>query len=49
MGSEMCIRDRWGGTCIDHPAFLQECREWLGDNNVVIKLKEQTKLKEQKK
>ena len=39
----------WGGTCIDHPAFLQECREWLGDNNVVIKLKEQTKLKEQKK
>ena len=20
----------WGGFCLDHPAFLQECREWLG-------------------
>ena len=29
----------WGGTCIDHPAFLQECREWLGQENVVVRKK----------
>ena len=25
-----------GTTCLNHPAFLQECREWLGDENVVV-------------
>ena len=29
----------WGGFCMDHPAFLQECREWLGEENVVVKKK----------
>ena len=29
----------WGGFCLDHPAFLQECREWLGPENVVVKKK----------
>ena len=29
----------WGGFCLDHPAFLQECREWLGEENVVVKKK----------
>ena len=29
----------WGGFCLDHPAFLQECREWLGSENVVVKKK----------
>ena len=28
-----------GTTCLNHPAFLQECREWLGDDNVVIRKK----------
>ena len=28
-----------GTTCLDHPAFLQECREWLGDENVVVRKK----------
>ncbi len=27
----------WGGHCLAHPAFLQECREWLGEENVVLK------------
>lgn len=26
----------WGGFCLDHPAFLKECREWLGPENVVV-------------
>jgi len=26
-----------GGTCLNHPALLQECREWLGQENVVVK------------
>ena len=29
----------WGGKCLPHPAFLQECREWLGQENVVLKKK----------
>ena len=29
----------WGGKCLPHPAFLQECREWLGEENVVLKKK----------
>ena len=28
-----------GGQCLNHPAFLQECREWLGVENVVVKEK----------
>ena len=28
-----------GTTCLNHPAFLQECREWLGDDNVVVRIK----------
>ena len=28
-----------GTTCLNHPAFLQECREWLGDDNVVVRKK----------
>ena len=28
-----------GGTCLHHPALLQECREWLGAENVVVKEK----------
>ena len=28
-----------GTTCLHHPAFLQECREWLGDENVVVRQK----------
>lgn len=28
-----------GTTCLDHPAFLQECREWLGQENVVVRKK----------
>ena len=28
-----------GTTCLNHPAFLQECREWLGSENVVVKEK----------
>ena len=28
-----------GTTCLNHPAFLQECREWLGDENVVVRQK----------
>ena len=30
----------WGGFCLDHPAFLKECREWLGPENVVVRRKE---------
>jgi len=29
----------WGGFCLDHPAFLKECREWLGEENVVVRKK----------
>ena len=28
-----------GGQCLNHPALLQECREWLGAENVVVKEK----------
>ncbi|MBE6989368.1 MAG: DNA polymerase III subunit alpha [Ruminococcaceae bacterium] len=28
-----------GGKCLHHPALLQECREWLGEENVVVKEK----------
>ena len=28
-----------GTHCLHHPALLQECREWLGDENVVVKTK----------
>ena len=28
-----------GTTCLNHPAFLQECREWLGDDNVGVRKK----------
>lgn len=28
-----------GTTCLNHPAFLKECREWLGDENVVVRQK----------
>ena len=26
-----------GTKCLNHPAFLQECREWLGEENVVVR------------
>ncbi|MBQ2062335.1 MAG: DNA polymerase III subunit alpha [Oscillospiraceae bacterium] len=26
-----------GGKCLNHPALLEECREWLGEENVVVK------------
>ena len=26
-----------GAQCLNHPAFLQECREWLGEENVVVR------------
>ena len=32
----------WGGFCLDHPAFLKECREWLGPENVVVRRKEKS-------
>ena len=32
----------WGGFCMDHPAFLKECREWLGPENVVVRRKEKS-------
>ncbi len=28
-----------GGQCLNHPALLQECREWLGEENVVVREK----------
>ena len=28
-----------GAKCLNHPAFVQECREWLGSENVVVKEK----------
>ncbi len=28
-----------GAYCLNHPAFLQECREWLGNENVVVREK----------
>ena len=33
---------RGGGVCRDHPAFLKECREWLGPENVVVRRKEKS-------
>ena len=29
-----------GTHCLNHPALLQECCEWLGDENVVVRTKE---------
>ena len=26
-----------GAHCLNHPAFLKECREWLGEENVVVR------------
>ncbi len=28
-----------GAHCLHHPAFVDECREWLGNENVVLKVK----------
>ena len=28
-----------GARCLYHPAFLEECREWLGEDNVVVRTK----------
>ena len=28
-----------GARCLNHPALLQECREWLGEENVVVRTK----------
>ena len=28
-----------GGKCLNHPALLEECREWLGPENVVVREK----------
>ena len=28
-----------GAKCLNHPAFIQECNEWLGVENVVVKTK----------
>ena len=28
-----------GGKCLNHPALLEECREWLGNENVVVRKK----------
>ncbi len=28
-----------GAHCLPHPAFIEECREWLGEENVVVKTK----------
>ena len=28
-----------GTYCLNHPALIDECREWLGDQNVVVKIK----------
>ena len=25
------------GKCLNHPAFLEECRQWLGQENVVVR------------
>ncbi|MBR5572075.1 MAG: DNA polymerase III subunit alpha [Oscillospiraceae bacterium] len=29
-----------GSKCLNHPAFLDECRLWLGDENVVVRKKD---------
>ena len=29
----------FGTSCLNHPAFIQECQEWLGENNVVLRKK----------
>jgi len=26
-----------GAKCLNHPAFIEECEEWLGKENVVVK------------
>ena len=26
-----------GAKCLNHPAFIEECQEWLGEENVVVK------------
>ena len=26
-----------GAKCLNHPAFIEECQEWLGKENVVVK------------
>ncbi len=26
-----------GGKCLYHPALLEECRQWLGTENVVVR------------
>ena len=28
-----------GAKCLNHPAFIEECQDWLGDENVVVKIK----------
>ena len=28
-----------GAKCLNHPAFIEECQDWLGDENVVVKVK----------
>ena len=28
-----------GTTCMNHPALVQECEEWLGKENVVLRTK----------
>ena len=30
----------FGATCQNHPAFLQECEQWLGKEKVVLRVKE---------
>ena len=25
------------GKCLNHPALLSECRQWLGEENVVVR------------
>ena len=34
-----------GTHCLNHPALLQECREWLGNENVVVKTENEQKLR----
>ena len=26
-----------GAKCLNHPAFIEECQDWLGDENVVVR------------
>ncbi len=28
-----------GTKCLNHPAFIEECQDWLGDENVVVKMR----------